>query len=173
MCYYKYGKKHQEKYWQPNGYPDWLSEVSRKVEKMLELPPMHFNSCNANAYTMPNHDLTFHKDNEPLFREADAPTSKRSVMIASLSFGQTRKFSIRRLYSGDKPIEIHLEDGDVVTMEGLMQDNFHHAISAADPAQSTSASSTTPNVRYNLTFRCIKRHIKDCKWYESLRSLTN
>jgi len=115
---------------------------------------------------MANHDLTFHADNEPMFREADAPSSKRVVLIASVSFGQTRTFSIRRLYAGDRNIEVDLSDGDVITMEGLMQDNYHHSVSAAKKVASSlapsSSSAENPNVRYNLTFRRVMRHIPSC-----------
>ena len=161
-CPYKYGKKHKEKPWQPNKYPDWLSEVSRKIEEMLGLPQFYYNSCNGNMYSMPSHDLSFHKDDEPLFREAEAPSASRNVSIASLSFGQTRKFQIRKSYSGNAPIEVNLCDGDLLTMEGLMQDNYMHAVSATSETTSQASSSTSVNVRYNLTFRRIMRHVSGC-----------
>ena len=88
------------------------------------------------------------------------------MFIASASFGQKRKFSIRRLYSGGDRIEVNLSDGDVITMEGLIQDNYHHSVSAAKKVASSlapsSSSAENPNVRYNLTFRRVMRHIPSC-----------
>ena len=163
-CPYKYGKKHKEKYWQHNKYPDWLSELSRSIEEKLGVPQFYYNSCNGNMYSMPSHDLFFHKDDEPMLREAEAPSAKRNVSIASISFGQTRKFLIRRIFSGDHPIEVNLCDGDLLTMEGLMQDNYMHSVSATSETTSVASSSSTSsgNVRYNLTFRRIMRHSSSC-----------
>ena len=132
--------------------------MARKLEEILGSPSPYFNSCNANAYTMPNHDLYFHYDNESLFREADSPSAKRSVLIGSVSFGEPRDFAIRRSYSGDAPLHVTLCDGDILTMEGLFQDNFQHALLPRKTKDNQASSSTTMNARFNLTFRRIQRH---------------
>ena len=163
-CKYKYGK--MNKYWEPNVFPDWMHEISEFVEKEMHLAQGYFNSCNANFYETSNHDLYFHSDNEALFRTADAPTSKREVTIASVSFGATRMFTLQLNYSDGTSIETLLHDGDLLSMEGLLQDNWSHAISKAKKTceAASSSQSDTGNARFNLTFRRIpdSKHGKEC-----------
>ena len=166
-CKYQYGRRKRS--FEANQYPDWLKKLSRDVEKELSLPDMYFNSANTNWYFTESHCLDPHADNEPLFREAEAPSAKRHVMIASVSFGQTRKFVTRRNY-GDT-FECLLNDGDLCTMEGLFQDNYTHAIAKAASSDSgnkssaSSSSSLSQTVsRFNITFRRVMpgKHEHSC-----------
>ena len=163
-CKYKYGK--QNKHWDPSPFPPWMHEVSAFLEAELGLERGYFNSCNANFYESANHDLYFHADNEALFRRTDAPTSQRDVTIVSLSFGQSRLFSLKQNYAKGETIETTLSDGDILTMEGLLQENWQHAISkarAVDQVASSSSKGSSSNARFNLTFRRIQRHNKLCQ----------
>ena len=161
-CNYSYGK------WPKNGwvstpFNDLLSEMAKKLEELFGFQQGYFNSCNGNCYTLPNHDLYWHADNEPMFREADAPKDKREVFIASVSFGASRKFKIQSNFTDEPPAEVDLQDGDILTMEEYMQDWYRHAIApGAKQSSASSSSSSSNNTRYNFTFRHIKRHHKDC-----------
>ena len=137
--------------------------MADQLEGMLQAEKGYSNSCNANLYECPEHDLYWHSDDEPLFRTVDAPTSERNVLIVSVSLGSTRDFGIRQKLTGTETIS-PLCDGDILTMEGLFQENYLHCVKKAGGSQSSSSSSTgSDNIRYNLTFRRIQRHKKDCK----------
>ena len=170
ICPYSYGKFRRDKSWQPHPFPNWLSGIARQVESALEKSANYFDCCNANFYEDDEHKLDLHSDNEPMFRQAEAPTSKRNVCIASVSFGQPRLFTIAKKYGtkGDGA-ETALRDGDLCTMEGLFQDNYVHGISAYDPSlefEGNSSDSSTgpgrPKIRFNLTFRHLHLHCAKC-----------
>ena len=172
-CSYSYGRFKREKAWQPHSFPEWLSELARKVEAEVGVGPKFYDSCNANLYETDTQILEQHSDNEPLFREAEAPAAKRCVSIASLSFGQTRRFTILKKYGTKKDgAECAIRDGDLLTMEGLFQDNFTHGIGAYDPsielngstggAQSSNGPGK-PSMRINLTSRHMHQRAARCK----------
>ena len=167
-CGYKYGNS--KKKWSPNRFPDWLSLIARKLEESMELPKFYFNSCNGNLYQLPNQMLEFHKDNEALFREADSPKSKRNVVIASVSYGATRVFFLRKCYDAtNEDLPVLLYDGDAITMEGLLQDNYQHCagneqstLKITGQASASASSNSATLGRYNFTFRHIFRHDANC-----------
>lgn len=160
-CPYQYGKGKRNIY-VSEVMPAWMGILANQLEALLNLEKGYFNSCNANAYLAREHDLPWHCDDEYLFREADAPTSKRNVLIASISFGATRDFAIRQKLSGSE-MSYPLADGDILTMEGLFQDNYLHCVRKdTGSAQASSSSSGPDTTRYNLTFRRILRHHKEC-----------
>lgn len=67
----------------------------------------------------------------------------KNTIIASLSFGATRKFAFRHKQSKQK-VELLLEQGQLLVMRGSTQTYWHHAIMK-------STRITQP--RINLTFR--------------------
>ena len=142
-------------------FNDFLTTLARKTEKLLGEEPGYYNSCNANLYTLPGHNLYWHADNEKIFREAEAPSEKRKVLIASISYGATRTFKIHKNLNKEESVDIELKDGDVLTMEGLLQDNFEHTLAPAKTGDNSSSSSSS-STRINLTFRRLQRHHKDC-----------
>ena len=144
-CPYKYSKS---KTWQPHPFPKWMEEAANFLSDLLgcEIP---FNSCNANLYETYNQDLYWHSDDEELFRQSEF---QRETCIASVSFGASRKFSVRKKYSSDDK-SIELMDGDILSMEGLFQDKFDHIIRKGLVGGSR---------RVNLTFRVLRRHSKGC-----------
>lgn len=81
----------------------------------------------------------------------------RNTLVISVSYGSTRKFGIRRKYSPDVN-EVFLHNGDLLVMDGLVQDLFEHKVFPS------AASGVEPNskVRFNLTFRAIRRHTREC-----------
>ena len=88
-CDYKYGGKSHPF----TKYPPWLVQLTSKVAATCGVDIMFLNSVCANKYVVDSHDLFWHTDNEPVFRESDA---KRDTFIVSLSFGASRKFAFRR-----------------------------------------------------------------------------
>lgn len=98
----------------------------------------HFNSVLANYYRDNNDSMGWHSDNEKQL--GVQPT------IASVSFGQERKFCVKHKCSGEK-INLTLQSGSLLVMQGDLQQNWQHAL----------PKSTKPlQGRVNLTFRNIQ-----------------
>lgn len=105
-----------------------------------------FNSVLLNRYVGRDDYIKYHRDCEYIF--GDNP------MIVSVSFGQKRTFSVRKiLYKPDNPSSvvfdgeweknIELGHGDIIVMMGRFQKNFAHGVLKGD----------MDGVRYNMTFR--------------------
>ena len=153
ICSCKYGRG---KPWKGTQWPEWIKNIAKALEVFLNLPLNSFNSCNGNRYATASEQLQWHNDNESLFIE-DA--FKRDVLIASLSFGVSREFCIRKNY-GKTLSPVLLEDGDLLTMDGLMQETHEHCVRASP--NTIKQANEIDKVRYNLTFRIIKKHLKGC-----------
>jgi len=110
----------------------WLAELSGEVSSMAGF---EFNSVLANFYRDGRDSMGWHRDNEP---EMDPS------VIASVSFGATRKFAVREKY-GSTTLQINLEHGSLLLMN-YFQQRWEHSI-----------PKTTRLVggRINLTFRSI------------------
>ena len=151
-CAYKYGNKS----WPPSVLPGWINEIARSLETALKRPLLSNNCCNCSKYVKSSESLNWHSDNESLFREGDSfKNSCRDVFIASVSCGGERTFVFRQKYGSDKT-PVSLKDGDVLTMEGLLQDSHEHSLL---PGKSSVGEDS---IRYNLTFRTICRHNSTC-----------
>ena len=105
-----------------------LDEVSDTANK-------HFNGVLINRYQNGKHYMGWHRDNE---KEID------QSVIASVSFGATRRFKIRHRKSKDV-WNIELGDGDLLLMHNI-QDKYEHCL---------PKSALVHDVRFNLTFRHI------------------
>ena len=100
-----------------------------------------YNSVLVNLYEDENDHVPFHSDDEIIFGV--------NPVIASVSFGETRRFQLRRKGgrgSRSADFEISLRHGSLLTMSGKTQKNWQHAI----PKDATKRSE-----RINLTFRNI------------------
>ena len=102
----------------------------------LEAP--FFNSVLCNFYRNGNDSMGFHADDE---RELG-----RNPTIASVNFGETRRFIIRRRDDKTVKFELALTHGSLLIMSGAMQHHWQHAV-PKEPRR------TAP--RINLTFRHI------------------
>ena len=140
--------------WTPNVWPSWLADLATQIAKVLGLSGDYFNSCNGNKYDNQHQSLYWHSDNEKLFRQSEF---QRNVLIVSVSFGASRLFGVRLKYN-HKFSQIDLNHGDILTMEGRMQDKYEHCLGGVPAGVSSSSS----EARYNLTFRKILRHDKAC-----------
>lgn len=112
-----------------------LAELKLKTETFLN---HKFNSLLANYYRSGQDSVGWHTDAEPGL-DPNSP-------IASLSFGQTRKFQFRRKEKGSEITNIDLEHGSLLVMPAGFQENHVHQV-----PKSTSQCGE----RINLTFRNI------------------
>ncbi|MDO4693701.1 MAG: alpha-ketoglutarate-dependent dioxygenase AlkB [Eikenella sp.] len=109
-----------------------------------------FNSCLLNLYADGRQGMTWHSDDE----------AGLDPLIASLSFGATRRFAFRHKRTREKRI-LPLAHGQLLLMYGSTQQHWQHAL-----LKNTGIGQP----RINLTFRTIRncparRTIPDTKGY--------
>ena len=119
--------------------PGWtpaLLKIKNKLEMDLKTK---FNSVLVNYYRDGNDHMSYHSDDEKELGE--------NPIIASLSFGATRKFVLKHRYDKNIPtLSIDLESQSLLVMKGELQHFWQHKISKSTKVK-------TP--RLNLTFRFI------------------
>ena len=117
----------------------WLPELeSLRVRLQNELE-YRFNSVLANRYRNGQDSMGWHSDDE---HELGT-----QPVIASISLGATRRFSLKAKAAGAKAVHLELPHGSLLLMRGATQKNYRHAL----------AKTTKPvGERINLTFRNIK-----------------
>ena len=112
---------------------DWIRQ------QLAELCDTTFNSVLLNWYRNGDDHISWHTDAE---RELG-----KNPVIASVNFGETRRFLLRRNDDPQQKIELSLDHGSVLIMSGALQHHWQHSV----PKQKAVKSS-----RINMTFRCIK-----------------
>jgi alkylated DNA repair dioxygenase AlkB len=117
---------------EPQPWPLWLKQLRDRVG--LETSA-RYNSCLGNLYRDGSDSVALHADDEPEL--GHEPT------IASLSLGASRKFQLRHATAA--PIDLTLDDGDLLVMSGAMQREWKHGV----------PKTRTAGPRINLTFRCV------------------
>ena len=116
----------------------WTRELLDIKEKVEPFSGVRFNSVLLNYYRDGNDSVAWHSDNE-------TELGKQPV-IASVSFGQVRRFDVRHKKDHQQKYSVRLEEGSLLLMKGDLQQNWEHRI----------AKSVTPmKARINLTFRII------------------
>jgi alkylated DNA repair dioxygenase AlkB len=118
-----------------NKFTKELSEIKLKIE---ELTNEKYNSCLLNLYHNGEEGMGWHADNEPEIEKYSA--------IASISFGVERAFSFKNKQTKET-IKLNLENGSLLVMKGLTQENWLHSLPKSVKANSA---------RINLTFRKMK-----------------
>ena len=116
----------------------WTNELLEIKEKIEPVAGVKFNSVLLNYYRDASDSVAWHSDDE----------SELGVnpIIASVSFGQVRRFDIRHKKDKDRKYSIYLENGSLLIMKGSLQHNWVHQIpKSAKPLKA----------RVNLTFRVI------------------
>ncbi|XP_030307796.1 alpha-ketoglutarate-dependent dioxygenase alkB homolog 3 isoform X2 [Calypte anna] len=129
---------------QPN--PNWPPLLTVLKERIEEFSGHTFNSLLCNLYRNEKDSVDWHSDDEPALGT--------NPLIASLSFGATRTFEMRKKPSpeenGDytyvKKLRIPLDHGTLLIMEGATQEDWQHRV----PKEYHSR-----DARINLTFRII------------------
>lgn len=125
---YRYSGALMQAYvWQPA-----LWRLKQQVEQWVGHP---FNSCLANLYQDGTQGLGWHSDDEP--------NLEKNTVIASLSFGATRKFSFKHKHTANK-VDLLLQSGQLLVMRGQTQQHWKHAL---------MKSNKILQPRINLTFR--------------------
>lgn len=125
---YRYsGALKQAHVWQPA-----LWRLKQQVEQWVGHP---FNSCLANLYQDGTQGLGWHSDDER--------NLGKNTVIASLSFGATRKFSFKHKHTANK-VDLLLQSGQLLVMRGQTQQYWKHAL---------MKSNKIIQARINLTFR--------------------
>jgi alkylated DNA repair dioxygenase AlkB len=130
------GKKQEPLAWQTD-----LERIKTAVEKAIVEHlerAVYLNSVLCNYYRDGQDSMGFHADNE---KELGL-----NPVIASVNFGETRRFQLRRRDDKTVKYELALTHGSLLVMAGAMQQHWLHAV-PKEPKR------TKP--RINLTFRHI------------------
>ncbi|MBD1394799.1 alpha-ketoglutarate-dependent dioxygenase AlkB family protein [Mucilaginibacter glaciei] len=118
-------------------YP-WTKELLFIKHRVDAACGVTFNSVLLNLYRNGNDSVAWHADDEPELGS--------NPIIASVSFGQVRRFDVRHNDDRKLKYSVDLEDGSLLIMKGDLQHNWQHQIPKSAKAMSE---------RINLTFRII------------------
>ena len=120
-----------------------IMDLKLQIEEHLAARGLHvrFNYVLLNQYRDGRDKITWHRDNEA--------SEEGKNIIASVSFGATRKFIIKKHPLGGSPVNtekhtFHLEDGSLLVMSGDTQLGWVHTVPVDTHVQ---------RPRINLTFR--------------------
>lgn len=120
---------------QPNPWNDKLLKIKNRIEKVALVS---FNSVLLNLYRDGNDSISWHTDAEPELG--------KNPVIASVNFGETRKFQLRHILN-KQIIDVDLNHGSLLLMKGELQHYWQHQVPKTKKPK---------KVRINLTFREIK-----------------
>jgi len=124
------GITHPPMYW-----TEILLEIRDEIEPKAQAA---FNSVLLNLYRDGNDSISWHTDAEKELGE--------NPIIASVSFGATRKFQLRHKETKEK-IQLELNHGSLLIMKGELQHFWQHQV---------PKTKKEVGQRINLTFRTIK-----------------
>lgn len=129
---YKYsGTRFEPRAWTPT-----LASLRDELATRFDL---RFDSVLANLYRDGRDSMGWHSDDEPELGAAP--------VIASLSFGDVRRFRFRSRETKRVALAIDLASGSLLVMRGATQRLYHHDLPKVARA----------GARINLTFRLIRR----------------
>lgn len=120
---------------QPN---PWTKELDWLRSELFSICKRSFNSVLLNWYRSGEDHISWHTDAE---KELGS-----NPLIASINFGESRRFLLRLKDNHDTKVEVPLNHGSVLVMAGALQHHWQHSV----PKQMKVKSS-----RVNLTFRNI------------------
>lgn len=119
----------------PQPWNEDLIEIKNKIESKALV---NFNSVLLNRYRNGSDSISWHTDAEKELGQ--------NPIIASVNFGETRKFQLRHIHTKEK-LEIELTHGSLLIMQGELQHFWQHQV---------PKTAENVNERINLTFRVIK-----------------
>ena len=142
----------------PEPFTPLVAELKAQVEQLCGTS---FNSAHFNLYSDGSEHVSWHTD-EDVVLYGDAP------VIASISFGATREFVLRRMHGRPytpewapvQPRELvkyALADGDVLVMRGATQRHYEHALLKLGREQEKKLPAGASPTRLNITFRRASR----------------
>lgn len=136
----------------------------------LSLPPEAMPDCaNLNFYEHGSQGVGWHADDELLFQGG-----QRDCPIISLSLGGAREFWLALRCPGGMPdvrqgvAEVDLRDGDLITMEGMLQKHCLHSVPL-----SCISDQERQHPRINVTFRWLRVHKLRCPLAREARQLVS
>lgn len=116
----------------------WTPTLLQIKERIEEISTVQFNSVLLNLYRHGNDGISWHTDAEPELG--------KNPVIASVSFGGTRRFMFRHRKNQNLKTEVELTHGSLLLMAGETQHFWQHQI---------PKTSRKVEPRINLTFRLI------------------
>ncbi len=119
----------------PQPWPPLVAALRDELARRLGV---RFNGVLANCYRDGRDSMGWHSDDE---RELGP-----DPLIASLSFGATRRFRLQDKARAEKPVSIELAAGSLLVMSGATQRNYRHDL---------PKTARAVGERINLTFRRI------------------
>lgn len=119
----------------PNPWNPTLVYIKEKIEAIAQ---QHFTTVLANLYRNEKDSNGWHADNE---KELG-----RNPIIASVSFGEIRKFQLKHNNNPDAKLTLNLSHGSLLLMKEGSQIHYKHQIPKATRSKKD---------RINLTFRTI------------------
>ena len=119
----------------PNPWNATLVYIKEKIEAIAQ---QHFTTVLANLYRNEKNSNGWHADNE---KELG-----RNPIIASVSFGEVRKFQLKHNNNPDAKLTLNLSPGSLLLMKEGSQIHYKHQIPKATQSKKD---------RINLTFRTI------------------
>lgn len=126
-----YGERREDKYW-----PAEVLSIKERVEQETQI---EFNGVLLNLYRNGKDGVSWHSDK--------TKSSNKNMIIASVTFGETRMFRLRHKFLKHVPqIEIPLYHGSFLLMAGTTNSHWEHQVPK-------TAKEVLP--RINLTFRQI------------------
>ncbi|WP_233710214.1 alpha-ketoglutarate-dependent dioxygenase AlkB family protein [Pseudomaricurvus albidus] len=115
----------------------WLAPLTELRQRLHQELGITTNSVLVNLYRNGQDSVGWHSDDEPELG--------RDPVIASISLGGERRFSLKhRRHKSVKPLHLSLPSGSLLVMSGQTQHHWHHCLPKMQ-------SMTEP--RINLTFR--------------------
>jgi alkylated DNA repair dioxygenase AlkB len=116
----------------------WIPLLSSIKTRVETVSPVTFNSVLLNYYRGERDSVSWHSDDEPELGH--------NPVIASVSFGASRKFQFKHKTDTDQRHAVDLTPGSLLLMAGATQHHWKHQI----------PKTTKPvGPRINLTFRVI------------------
>eukprot|EP00929_Paragymnodinium_shiwhaense_P044499 TRINITY_DN22820_c0_g1_i1.p1 TRINITY_DN22820_c0_g1~~TRINITY_DN22820_c0_g1_i1.p1 ORF type:complete len:470 (+),score=96.10 TRINITY_DN22820_c0_g1_i1:660-2069(+) len=148
-CEYRYGRIEV----QPQLFPQWIIDLMQWIMPCCGINDVASwpNSCNLNLYDEGNMSCGWHADDEDLFQG-----KHKDTRIISLSLGAPRLFEVRLNwpdFENPSQCSVVLGDGDLCTMEGMLQKHAQHRVPREDHVRTA---------RINLTWRWIEQHSPRC-----------
>ena len=116
----------------------WNPTLVYSKEKIDAIAQQHFTTVLANLYRNEKDSNGWHADNE---KELG-----RNPIIASVSFGEVRKFQLKHNNNPDAKLTLNLSPGSLLLMKEGSQIHYKHQIPKATQSKKD---------RINLTFRTI------------------
>ena len=113
----------------------WTEPLRRLTLRVSEATDKPFNCVLLNRYQGGQDHMGWHSDDEQ--------NLGKNTVIASLSFGATRKFSFKHKHTANK-VDLLLQSGQLLVMRGQTQQHWKHAL---------MKSNKILQPRINLTFR--------------------